>query len=723
MRTILTGLAMTLAAFTAHAQTFVWVNPDGGDWNEPTNWSVGAAPVRGSSIRFDLDAAYTVFGPSGFEGRRLAVDRGELRLMREFEAGSNWASFDESELANPPAVRIGSLEGGRVSLTTDFPISSTFTLVGPAGHGSLTTTSAWSADDLVVGGVADASSAIGEVLLDGDLAWLSGRGRDAVTDATIGLAGAGRLTLRNGAAAEIGTLRLAIGADAGALVEVDGAGTHLDADRLEGGEGDGEIVVSSGGSLSFRDAQSLLVHPDGSLVFRISGGVVEGATEFGVSGESIAIDISAGGSMRIEPGLRAGEVTVRDAGSLLSAGEINAGGPVRIEQGGQVHIRGGKIGRVLSLLGDPTIDGGTLLIDDGTDAVSSRGFATALGRLSPRDPVQRFSIRGGAIVEAEGLLVMQFMEESRIVGAGTVLRQRTQLVEQSPFEPPGSEVFGYTVIQGRPPTHGSPEPLLTIGEGARVEASSLDLSGRIAIENATIAVEELLRTFGEITMRSTSRVETPRVLVSAGIFSGLGVLRGSAVLNANLSNGSTLDPGDEQARASIGVDGEFIQREHRLTLPDELPDSSSTTVPPGLLHIDIAGETDHDMLEVTGAALLGGTLRIELHDEYTPAWGDTVTALTAGAIDGEFETLQIPASPPGLFYEVEYTDTTVSFVVHRDLDLTRDFRIDSADLSALLTSWGRIIDTPEQTPDFNRDGLVDGADLGVLLGAWGQTAN
>ena len=50
-------------------------------------------------------------------------------------------------------------------------------------------------------------------------------------------------------------------------------------------------------------------------------------------------------------------------------------------------------------------------------------------------------------------------------------------------------------------------------------------------------------------------------------------------------------------------------------------------------------------------------------------------------------------------------------------DLNRDGRVDGADLSALLGSWG---DCADCTADVNEDGRVDGADLSALLGSWGD---
>lgn len=37
-----------------------WINPAGGDWNEPTNWDAQRVPLEGEAVVFDLEASYTV---------------------------------------------------------------------------------------------------------------------------------------------------------------------------------------------------------------------------------------------------------------------------------------------------------------------------------------------------------------------------------------------------------------------------------------------------------------------------------------------------------------------------------------------------------------------------------------------------------------------------------------------------------------------------------------
>jgi hypothetical protein len=53
-----------------------------------------------------------------------------------------------------------------------------------------------------------------------------------------------------------------------------------------------------------------------------------------------------------------------------------------------------------------------------------------------------------------------------------------------------------------------------------------------------------------------------------------------------------------------------------------------------------------------------------------------------------------------------------------DADIFRDFNVNGADLSILLSQWGA--NTPLTESDLNSDGVVNGADLGILLSFWGD---
>ncbi len=51
-------------------------------------------------------------------------------------------------------------------------------------------------------------------------------------------------------------------------------------------------------------------------------------------------------------------------------------------------------------------------------------------------------------------------------------------------------------------------------------------------------------------------------------------------------------------------------------------------------------------------------------------------------------------------------------------DINVDGRIDAADLTLLLSNWGRCVKRGECLADINSDGWVDGRDMSILVAAW-----
>lgn len=82
----------------------------------------------------------------------------------------------------------------------------------------------------------------------------------------------------------------------------------------------------------------------------------------------------------------------------------------------------------------------------------------------------------------------------------------------------------------------------------------------------------------------------------------------------------------------------------------------------GRLEIDIAGAepgVSHDQIQVTGRAVLGGTLQIAAAESYDPPTGTEFTILTARAIEGTFSAVVGDVLPGGKRFETDYTPTQV----------------------------------------------------------------
>ena len=66
------------------------------------------------------------------------------------------------------------------------------------------------------------------------------------------------------------------------------------------------------------------------------------------------------------------------------------------------------------------------------------------------------------------------------------------------------------------------------------------------------------------------------------------------------------------------------------------------------------------MIAVTDTALLEGNLRVRLGAGYTPVVGDRFRILSAGAVQGRFHIVEMPTSPAGSQWALEYQPDQVT---------------------------------------------------------------
>lgn len=86
----------------------------------------------------------------------------------------------------------------------------------------------------------------------------------------------------------------------------------------------------------------------------------------------------------------------------------------------------------------------------------------------------------------------------------------------------------------------------------------------------------------------------------------------------------------------------------------------------GALAIEIAGPvagSQHDVLAVSGSAVLGGTLSVSLVGGYQPAVGQTFEFLTAGRIEGSFAARNLPPLTAGRAWDIRVNPNSVAIAV------------------------------------------------------------
>ncbi len=122
--------------------------------------------------------------------------------------------------------------------------------------------------------------------------------------------------------------------------------------------------------------------------------------------------------------------------------------------------------------------------------------------------------------------------------------------------------------------------------------------------------------------------------LSADSFGNTGLFQGAGTIATDIfTNAGTLAPG--YSPGMLTIEGNYIQ----------------TTG--SVLAIELASATSYDILNVTGEVSLAGMLKVILYDGYKPAYGTCFDFLTAGLINGEFDSITGPA---GYKWSVAYLD-------------------------------------------------------------------
>ena len=121
-----------------------------------------------------------------------------------------------------------------------------------------------------------------------------------------------------------------------------------------------------------------------------------------------------------------------------------------------------------------------------------------------------------------------------------------------------------------------------------------------------------------------------------------GTLGGNGTVSATVSNGGQVSPGS--SAGTLNITGDYAQ------------------APGGTLNIEIGGitaGTEHDVLNVTGAATIDGTLDLELIGGFTPTQPETFEILNYASHSGSFASTTGSAQT----LEVDYQGTMISLSV------------------------------------------------------------
>jgi hypothetical protein len=124
-----------------------------------------------------------------------------------------------------------------------------------------------------------------------------------------------------------------------------------------------------------------------------------------------------------------------------------------------------------------------------------------------------------------------------------------------------------------------------------------------------------------------------------------GRLSGSGTVNGDVINLGLVSPGDDGTAGVLTINGGYTQGET------------------GVLLIDLGGlsaGTAYDQLVVSGTAALGGTLVVDLINDFQPRAGDAFVIVTYGSHNGTFTNLDLPMLGDDLTLTPDYGSTGVT---------------------------------------------------------------
>ncbi len=596
-------------------------------WTTITNWSSNNMPVAADDVCIpDLATGVEVVHSTGTHAVHSLAGTGGLQVS-----------------------------GGTLSFSTASP-----------GLGQLT----------VSGG---ALSGPGNLPVSGAFAWSAGT-----------MSGAGTTTVINGTISSFGFKDLG----SGRVLETSGTTTWFAPGglRLNGG-----ASIRADGVWNMGDAS--MTTPDGTGSLLIPSGATFNKSGGGTG--TLGVPLTIAGTLAVQSGTLS-----LAAGSVLT-GTIQGSASSKLQFSGGSHaIPAGKS----VTAGAIEVGGGSLTVD-GTYSATSSSFFGGITQFRPGSQVTpstlllantasvefstgqqitiyAFNMSGGTLLGSDSIAHGFAGSHPYASWAGGEMRGPgvtwLQTPELAVFGSAAKDLTEGRVLQTLTVTWEGTGPI-RMGSGARIRGSDWNLNSDAALVDLGGA-GRFQHEYGEFAKRGgsgTSVVGVPFTNVgTVRAYTGTLQFTGgyTQTVGATIAGGGTLASttpleiqggtltGGGAVLASVVIDGTV---EPGLSSGILSIGGRYTQTSAGKLAIELGGlapGSQHDRLDITGAASLGGTLQASLVGGFVPQDGNTFTVLTASAIDGYFETLSLPALPGGLAWSVGVQPMAVVLAVSSDLD-------------------------------------------------------
>jgi T5SS/PEP-CTERM-associated repeat protein len=499
----------------------------------------------------------------------------------------------------------------------------------------------------------------------------SGSTLDVVGALEIGRRGRGHLNASAGGTiasdhAELGVAENSIGT---ATIQGHGSAWRIAGNLTVGRMGQGEAFVLGGATMSFQHGGIQLGTQPGALGLL----TVDGAgSKIDLPAGVLSVGVESLGALTISRGAR-----VTSQSAQLAVGE------------GQAQVIVGQDDAswtILSTLDVGVADAASLRVDRRALVQAGQGV---LGRRSGSLGVLQARGDGARLIFDQGLTVGDNGAGVVEIGSGGSLKiMAGGLILGAEADGEGRVTVG--VDSGVLEAESSPT---TIGKAGAGFLSVLP-QGRLSTGAAQLAVET--NSSGVVTVTGRQA----RWLVHGPLAVGL---RGNALLlvagkgTVEASGDITVGPngrlcGDGTLKAP------FVEN-HGEVCPGASPglltiEGDYQQAPGGRLEIEFAGTTageTHDLLHVSGTAVLDGTLHMKFIDGFAPTNGQSVTFLrTTNSIVGTFQGVDITGLAPGFQYDLAATRETLSMIARSDAVPTSlpRLKIETQGSNVLLSWFG-----------------------------------
>ncbi|HEU5203704.1 MAG TPA: Ig-like domain-containing protein, partial [Candidatus Limnocylindrales bacterium] len=610
------GAVDVVSDFTLTGEAVTWINPAGGFWDDPANWSGGVLPGPDDNVLIDVPGDVTITHRTGLTVINRLISRESLALT-----------------------------GGTLDVTTTLQVDGAFTL-------------AFSGTGTTLRHATVLPGAGGQDVLLTNFATLDG----VTLAADLTVTDLGTANIRNGLTLDGARVTLAS----------DGGPTMLlfDSDQTLGGTGE----VFFGGTANENDVDVdgiLTIGPGITIRGSQSGGVghsfgnetivLEGTVLAETAGETIVID-GNGWENR-------GLVRATNGGRLELDGTftLEAGGTFSSASGGGVVLVGtlDNTGRTLALTaatGSLQLDGGTV---QGGRVETTGGVALVPQVEMILDGVtlgSDFSVPDGGSVRVRNGLTLDAVTVTLLDGTVPFIGPRIRFDTTETLGGSGDIVFGGTADDGA--LVAGSGTTLTIGSGITIHGprgGSVGVLGAVVNQgtiSAEVSAREISVTGSSVTNQGTMQaLSGGRILFAIGQFTNTGDVLVGAGSTVRVLSGTYLQTAGETSlaggtlqAATVSIQGGVLSGSGTV---------SGNLILSGALDVGLGGTAagQFDRIQVTGAATLGGALNVSLVGGFLPVIGDTFEILTFASRTGDFAAITGLALPNGntLQYSPEAT--------------------------------------------------------------------